>query len=747
MIRRRVPLLVLPAVLLAFGLAACGEKEETTAGGAVERVNLMLDYLPNADHAGIYAAIEEGEFKTAKLDVKPRTPPDPSAPLKLLAAGRADLAISYEPELLLARAKGADLVSIGALVQTPLTSLISLGSRPVRSPASLEGKKVGTSGIPYQDAYLRTILEQAGADPDRTRPVDVGFNLVPTLVSKRVDAVLGMFWNVEGVELERQDKKPVILRMEEIGVPTYNELDRRRAGAGRPRPRAAAAALHARARARARARAQGCGHRRRRAREVQPRPRSPAAARADPGDAAGLLPGRQGSPVRLSGSDRVAALRRVDGRQRAPAEHPDLRARVHQRVPPGRGDLSADPARRTVSPAQARRLALHAQGLAGPAPPGGSECAHPDAIAALTQRIGCLQLDPVSAVARSPLLVLFARLGAVRDDALDRAAYEQRSLFDAWAHEASLVATADLPLHRWAMRTWLHAPGPRAERARSFLAANAAFCEELLDELRERGPLRARDLENRSAEPWRHGWWTDEVSGRQTMARLLHVLWVTGRVGVGGRMGTERLWDIFERCVPPEAAAVADLSDAEAEREAALRAVQMLGVARAGHVRAHFLRRRYRRLPETLAQLVAAGRLERLAVEGLRGEWFATPQALAGLAALAPGARTTALSPFDNLLCDRSRTAELFGFEHRLEIYVPAAQRRWGYYVLPILHRERIVARADLAVDREAGLLRVLAMHREPAVRRSAALDRAVTRALERLAAWRGADGVQMMSP
>jgi putative hydroxymethylpyrimidine transport system substrate-binding protein len=221
---RRLLVLVLPAMLLAFALAACGEKEETAGGGTRERVNLVLDYLPNADHAGIYTAIEAGEFELAKLDVKPRTPSDPSAPLKLLASGRADLAISYEPELLLARAQGADLVSIGALVQRPLTSIISLGKKPIRSPASLEGKKVATAGIPYQDAYLKTILERAGADPQRTKPINVGFNLVPALLTRRVDAVLGMFWNVEGVALRRQNKDPVILRMDEIGVPTYNEL-------------------------------------------------------------------------------------------------------------------------------------------------------------------------------------------------------------------------------------------------------------------------------------------------------------------------------------------------------------------------------------------------------------------------------------------------------------------------------------------------------------------------------------------
>jgi uncharacterized protein len=426
----------------------------------------------------------------------------------------------------------------------------------------------------------------------------------------------------------------------------------------------------------------------------------------------------------------------VDGRQRPLVEHARRQRRVHERVPARRGDLSARP--RIVSPRDARRLALHAQGLAAAPPAGGRG---PQAIARVVRRIGCLQLDPVSTVARSPLLVLFARLGPLREVALERAAYEQRTLFDAWAHEASLVCAADLPLHRWAMRTVHDGPGARAVRARAFLDANAAFCDELVAQLRERGPLRARELEDRSAEPWRHGWWTDEVSGRQTIARLLHMLWLRGRIGVGRRIGGERLWDVFERCLPADAGAVADLGDDDAERAAVLRAVRMLGVARAGHVRAHFLRRRYARLAQTLDGHVAAGVLEQVTVSGLGGTWYAAPEDLDRLPELAPAARTTVLSPFDNLLCDRARTAELFGFEHRLEIYVPPAQRRWGYYVLPILHRERIVARADAALDAGAGLLRVRALHREPAVRRTPALDRAVTRALERLAAWRGAGG------
>jgi putative hydroxymethylpyrimidine transport system substrate-binding protein len=222
--RARAAAALLAAAMLCMSVAACGERKEPTGKVAAERLNLELDYLPNADHAGIYTAISSGEFTAAGLDVRPRTPSDPSEPLKLLVAGRVDLAISYEPELLLARAKGAKLVSIGALVQQPLTSLISLPSGKVRTPADLDGKTVGTAGIPYQDAYLKTILERASVDPGRVKAVNVGFNLVPTLVSKKADAVLGMFWNVEGVELARQDRKPQILRMDKVGVPTYNEL-------------------------------------------------------------------------------------------------------------------------------------------------------------------------------------------------------------------------------------------------------------------------------------------------------------------------------------------------------------------------------------------------------------------------------------------------------------------------------------------------------------------------------------------
>ena len=222
----RRALVAVLAALPAIGLAACGERDEPAVGGAkaTERVDLVLDYLPNADHAGIYNAIGGGQFREVGLKVTPRTPSDPSAPLKLLVSGQADLAISYEPELLLARAKGAKLVSIGALVQVPLTSIISLGRDAIREPGQLEDKKVGTAGIPYQDAYLKTIVKEAGIDPKRVKSINVGFGLTPAMLTKKVDATLGAFWNVEGVELERRKKNPRILRMDDIGVPTYNEL-------------------------------------------------------------------------------------------------------------------------------------------------------------------------------------------------------------------------------------------------------------------------------------------------------------------------------------------------------------------------------------------------------------------------------------------------------------------------------------------------------------------------------------------
>jgi putative hydroxymethylpyrimidine transport system substrate-binding protein len=229
---------------LALLLAGCGEKSDSaTAGsGQTEPLTVMLDWYPNADHAGLYAALQSGEYRRAGLDVKFVTPSDTAVPIKLLEAGRTDLAISYEPDLLLARDEGADVVSVGALVQKPLTSLMSLGDKAVRDPKQLAGGTIGTAGIPYQAAYVDTILKKAGVDPGSVKQVNVGFKLTQAMLSKKVDATIGGFWNVEGVQLQRAGRKPAIERVEELGVPTYNELvvavrrkDLNEAGASRVR--------------------------------------------------------------------------------------------------------------------------------------------------------------------------------------------------------------------------------------------------------------------------------------------------------------------------------------------------------------------------------------------------------------------------------------------------------------------------------------------------------------------------------
>jgi putative hydroxymethylpyrimidine transport system substrate-binding protein len=224
MTRRLSLLLALAALAASATLAACGDKQDALAPKGTDRLQLLLDYLPNADHAGIYAAQAQGRFRDVGLDVKIRQPSDPSAPIKQVAAGRVDLAISYEPELLRARDKGLHVVSVAALVRKPLTSVISLPGAKVTRMADLKGKKVGTAGIDYQSAYLRTILLNANVNPSSVKQRNVGFNLNPALLSKKVDATLGGFWNYEAIELRQRKKHPRVIRVNQAGVPTYDEL-------------------------------------------------------------------------------------------------------------------------------------------------------------------------------------------------------------------------------------------------------------------------------------------------------------------------------------------------------------------------------------------------------------------------------------------------------------------------------------------------------------------------------------------
>jgi putative hydroxymethylpyrimidine transport system substrate-binding protein len=213
-----------PIALVLVAMAGCGEKEDLLEPQGSKELELMLDYFPNADHAGIYAAQAGGHFEAVGLDVKIRQPPDPAAPIKQVAAGRVDMAVSYPPEVLRARDQGLRVVAVGALVREPLTSIISLPRGRIREPDDLAGKTVGTAGIDYQSAYLQTILETAGANPENVRERNLGFSLTPALLTGRVDAVLGAFWNYEGTELRLRGRRPRIIRIEDAGVPPYDEL-------------------------------------------------------------------------------------------------------------------------------------------------------------------------------------------------------------------------------------------------------------------------------------------------------------------------------------------------------------------------------------------------------------------------------------------------------------------------------------------------------------------------------------------
>lgn len=211
------------AAIAALALAACGEKSEDV-GAATEPFSLTLDFYPNPDHAGIYMAQKLGYFEDAGLDVDIRTPSDPAAPTKHVAAGRTDLAISYEPETVLAHERGLDTIAVGAIVDTPLTSMIWLEKSGIGGIAGLRGKTIATAGIPYQDAYLETILARADLTPADVKKVNVGFGLLPALAGGRAQAMLGGFRNIEGVDLRLRGLKPVVTPVDQLGVPTYDEL-------------------------------------------------------------------------------------------------------------------------------------------------------------------------------------------------------------------------------------------------------------------------------------------------------------------------------------------------------------------------------------------------------------------------------------------------------------------------------------------------------------------------------------------
>lgn len=215
----------LAAVIAAVAVVAgCGEKEERPDQAESQPFELALDFYVNPDHAGIYQALEAGYFEQAGLDVTPRVPSDPSAPIRLVAAGRADLAISYEPEVLIARDQGQPVVAVAALVDRPLSSLISLPKARIDGASDLRGKTIATAGIPYQTAFLDAILAEERIPRDEVEQVDVGLGLLPAVLSGKADAMLGGFLNIEGVDLAERGLDPSVVPVDELGIPTYDEL-------------------------------------------------------------------------------------------------------------------------------------------------------------------------------------------------------------------------------------------------------------------------------------------------------------------------------------------------------------------------------------------------------------------------------------------------------------------------------------------------------------------------------------------
>jgi hypothetical protein len=381
-------------------------------------------------------------------------------------------------------------------------------------------------------------------------------------------------------------------------------------------------------------------------------------------------------------------------------------------------------AARSISRRDARRAAIRGQLLQAPRPTSIDEVVH---------GLGMVQLDPTAVVARTEHLVLFGRLGRrFRVTDLERLLWQDRTLFEYWVH---IVPAADLPIHRVSMRRY-PLGGPLGSSARrryeaSWLRANASFRRYVLRELRDRGPLRARDLEDRTVERWATGGWND-TRGRH-VAMILDLLWSKGEVMIVGRDGQQRLWDLAERRLPEVPSWTPhEVADRLAERQ--LRAHGVVGAGRIGWLFDGPVPGRER----ALRRLERDGIAVPVRIDGLRGEWLAHAELLDGPF----HGRTTVLSPFDDLISDRDRTEALFDFLFRLEIYVPRSKRRWGYFVLPILDGDRLIGRIDPRFDRRSGVLHLSAVHPEP---RDASDGRAgghAAKAVADLAAWLGATRV-----
>lgn len=381
----------------------------------------------------------------------------------------------------------------------------------------------------------------------------------------------------------------------------------------------------------------------------------------------------------------------------------------------------------SLSLAEARRLALAAQGF-GRTPRGA--IAHRQ-LQAQIERLGVLQIDSVNALVRSHYLPAFSRLGHYQAEHLDELAWgraRRRRLFEYWGHEASLLPLELYPLLRWRMHRAADGQGIYSQLAK-FGVERRDVLDSVLQAVRERGALGAGSLSSRTekAGPW---WdWSAEKTA-------LEWLFAAGEVTVAGRRGFERLYDLPERVIPVEVLNYPDLDEAEAQRRLLLRSADALGVATEKDLRDYY-RLDVGDSKQRVAELVEAGELLPVTVQGWRQLAYCRDESR-----IPRRVRHSALlSPFDSLIWERERTERLFGFRYRLEIYTPQAKRVYGYYVLPFLHHERLLARVDLRSERAAGRLAVHAVHLEEAVLSEEARQ-ALGDSLRALAHWLGLDEV-----
>src|SRR4051812_16292774 len=377
-----------------------------------------------------------------------------------------------------------------------------------------------------------------------------------------------------------------------------------------------------------------------------------------------------------------------------------------------------------LSPAQARRMALAAQGFADPRPTGRVDRRH---VRKVFDRVGLIQIDSVNVLVRSQELPLFARLGPHRSDLLPKM-LDAGELFEYWAHEASLLPIETLPWFRWTMNSKFI----RWAGLRRMAEEHPDVVERVLTVVSERGPIAPSDIAEREG---RSGpWW-----GWDNTQRAFAVLFAYGEISARRRSNFEREYDLLHRMLPTEHVETPGLSEEESRRIMVLRAARSLGVATVADLCDYF-RLNVPKTRPVIAALVDEGLLLPARVEGWKHPAFVPVDARVPRRVSA----RALLSPFDSLIWFRDRTERLFGFRYRIEIYTPAPKRVYGYYVLPFLLGDRLVARVDLKADRKASALRVQAAHGEPGSTKPV-VAAALSEELSRMASWLGLERVEVV--